>query len=740
MSAPVTGQDAPYCDSCNHHYPHKDKPGHCGRCFVLENTQQKEGQDSVKFQELLNRDHCQGCGAIGKYFRAIPQKGLHCNSCFTKEHFIPQSLKGVVNRHMPPPPTPPQHGPPVPGYPTDADKACAAAFTLKMQEAKNRRDGDGHTGNMQGSGSGGNGYSPSTILNTANLTGLRNVVNGKTELFIVYLTVNNGKKVSVSRLGPTSDSHHPDCLVPDLLEIFWLPKYNAIWMTSLPEPLLQAEVELRWKGNKLIEGNTHLGTLRELYAYHKALPNADQYIPRSTGSKKQVLPSIHLELLINIAAYQDRVDVRVPYELGGAKSRQAASNKNAAESQSVTIQQPAFTSSYRRDSSSRLAFSTTAQRSLVESSSQVTLQVARLKIDGSGSVSKLTWLEQICPGTLMDTPMAKGLMKKVYELTMPTSDKGSRWVAKRFFNVGLGIEAVEIEENMAQLYEEVVAQKKGQYFLDQFYKHAEERDVSISMKFRFTDCRLVREIISNNDPTRPNSSASEEQPSQASPSKASNIDDIDYQLEKASSPNSIDIVWSIEPRRPLNRVKWNGTLQFDSQGHRGAGQIIMDAFTHFSYSYSNGDLVFADLQSTEVRTVDGKIENVLFDTAIHTSFSLTDDLNERQSISDHGQKGIDLFCRTHQCNQLCIDLQLPDLTTTNDNGIKDKNVQAMAKGKRKRQRVLETLKVAHSAKHWKGEHRSESVQRTDGKDESDMDLSSDEDNIQDTEKPKPNED
>ncbi len=25
MSAPVTGQDAPYCDSCNHCYPHKDK-------------------------------------------------------------------------------------------------------------------------------------------------------------------------------------------------------------------------------------------------------------------------------------------------------------------------------------------------------------------------------------------------------------------------------------------------------------------------------------------------------------------------------------------------------------------------------------------------------------------------------------------------------------------------------------------------------------------------------------------
>lgn len=115
---------------------------------------------------------------------------------------------------MPPPPTPPQHGPSVPGYPTDADKARAAAFTLKMQEAKNRRNNDGHAGNMLTSGSSGNGYSPSTILSTANLTGLRNVVNGKTELFVVYLTVNNGKKVSVSRLGPTSDSHHPDCLVP----------------------------------------------------------------------------------------------------------------------------------------------------------------------------------------------------------------------------------------------------------------------------------------------------------------------------------------------------------------------------------------------------------------------------------------------------------------------------------------------------------------------------------------------
>ncbi|KAK0471063.1 kinase-like domain-containing protein [Armillaria novae-zelandiae] len=721
----MTGQDVPYCDSCNHHYPHKDKPGHCGCCFVLEDTQQKEGEDSVKFQELLNRDHCQGCGAIGKYFRVIPAKGLNCISCFTKvlnlglatlEQFVPQSPKGASNRHMLPPPTPPQHGPSVPGYPTDADKARAAAFTLKMQEAKNRWNSDGHAGNMQGSGSGsgGNGYSPSTILNTANLTGLRNVVNGKTELFIVYLTVNNGKKVSVSRLGPTSDSHHPDCLVPDLLEIFWLPKYNAIWMTSLPEPLLQSEVELRWKGNKLIEGNTHLGTLRELYAYHKALLNADQYIPRSASAKKQVLPSIHLELLINISAYQDHVHIKVPHELGSVKSRQVALGKNAPESQSVMIQQ--------------------SKSSSAKTSSQVLLQIACLKINDSGSISKLSWPNQIFHGILMNNPMAKGLMKKVYELTMLTSDNGSRWVAKHFFNVGSGIEAIEIEENMVQLYEEVVAQKKGQYFLDRFYERAEETDVSISMKFRFTDCRLVREIISN-DPTRPNPSASEEQTAQTSPSHASNLDDIDYQLEKASKPESIDVIWSIEPRCPSHRVKWNGTLQFDSHGHRGAGQIIMDAFTHFSYSYSNGDLVFADLQSTEVQTAEGKIENVLFDTAIHTSFSLTDDPDERQSISDHGQKGIDLFCRTHRCNQLCTDLQLPDLTTSNGNTIKDKMGQATAKGKRKRQRVLVT-KVAHSAKRRREEDQS--VQSTDGKDGSDMDLSSDEDNSHDGQKPNNN--
>ncbi|KAK0241003.1 hypothetical protein EDD85DRAFT_992329 [Armillaria nabsnona] len=254
MSAPVTGQDAPYCDSCNHRYPHKDKPGLCGHCFVLEDTQKKEGKDSVNFQELLNRDHCQGCGSISKYFQAIPEKGLHCISCFTK-------------------------------------------------------------GNMLASRSGGNGYSPSTILSTTNLTGLRNVVNGKTELFVVYLMVNNGKKASVSRLGPISDSHHPDCLVPDFLENSWLPKYNAIWMSSLPEPLLQTEVKLCWKGNKIIEGNTHLGTLHELYAYHK-------YCTHFSNSLQ----------------YEDHVQTKVPHELGGTKSRQE-SCKNAPEMQSAMIPQ-----------------------------------------------------------------------------------------------------------------------------------------------------------------------------------------------------------------------------------------------------------------------------------------------------------------------------------------------------------------------------------------------------------------
>ncbi len=65
---------------------------------------------------------------------------------------------------------------------------------------------------------------------------------------------------------------------------------------------------------------------------------------------------------------------------------------------------------------------------------------------------------------------------------MPTSDRGSRWVAKHFFNVGHGIEDVDIQENMTELYEEVVTQKKGQYFLDRFYERAEETDISISMR------------------------------------------------------------------------------------------------------------------------------------------------------------------------------------------------------------------------------------------------------------------
>ncbi|KAK0219338.1 hypothetical protein EDD85DRAFT_1029083 [Armillaria nabsnona] len=262
---------------------------------------------------------------------------------------------------MPPPPTLPQHGPSVPGYPTDADKARAAAFTLKMQEAKNRRNSDGHAGNMLASGSGGNGYSPSTILSTANLTGLRNVVNGKTELFVVYLT------------------------------------------------------------------------------------------------------------------YEDRVQTKVPHELGGIKSRQG-SRKNAPEMQSVMIRQSAFTSTYCHDSSSKLVFPTS-----VETSSAVIFQIARLEIDESGSISDLEWSEQVFHGTLQDQPMTKGLMKKVYKLTMPTLDRGSRWVAKHFFNVGHSIEDVDIQENMTQLYEEVVTQKKGEYFLDKFYECAEETDISISM-------------------------------------------------------------------------------------------------------------------------------------------------------------------------------------------------------------------------------------------------------------------
>jgi hypothetical protein len=56
---------------------------------------------------------------------------------------------------------------------------------------------------------------------------------------------------------------------------------------------------------------------------------------------------------------------------------------------------------------------------------------------------------------------------------------GFPWVAKRFYNTGMGEGTAEIQENCLQLIKEACRLSTTQYFLEQFITAARQQDVDI---------------------------------------------------------------------------------------------------------------------------------------------------------------------------------------------------------------------------------------------------------------------
>jgi hypothetical protein len=85
---------------------------------------------------------------------------------------------------------------------------------------------------------------------------------------------------------------------------------------------------------------------------------------------------------------------------------------------------------------------------------------------------------------------------------------------------------------------------------------------------------------------------------------------------------------------------------------------IPQAFSHFSYRYSNRSVLICDLQGF----LDTSAEPARFrltDPAIH----YTNRRRTRRERTNKGRKGVRKFYQTHKCNKICKLLGLPDNDT-----------------------------------------------------------------------------
>ncbi|KAJ7679867.1 hypothetical protein B0H14DRAFT_2655600 [Mycena olivaceomarginata] len=155
---------------------------------------------------------------------------------------------------------------------------------------------------------------------------------------------------------------------------------------------------------------------------------------------------------------------------------------------------------------------------------------------------------------LCDTPFDQGKTKKVHKVIYD----GFPWVAKRFYDTGMGEGTVEIQENRLQLIKEACRLSTTQYFLEQFITAARQQDVDIE------------KVIEAG----------------AGPSIASGFSLEQYEAVHEEDQSSIQegvVVWLFEPRRN-----------------------------------SKESTVLADIQSATAIKADGEGIEVLFDMMAHT--------------------------------------------------------------------------------------------------------------------------
>ncbi|KAF9522684.1 kinase-like domain-containing protein [Crepidotus variabilis] len=232
------------------------------------------------------------------------------------------------------------------------------------------------------------------------------------------------------------------------------------------------------------------------------------------------------------------------------------------------------------------------------------------------------------------------------------------YVAKRFFKLSQDDTSSpnsfieDYGEHRSMTIQEAIRISQGTWILKEFFKHAENfPNIAVDNALRFASVFLAEET------------------GEGVPSPASHV------LEPNIKP-----LWIVESWRAKAVTKFTGTLNHSSVRADSLSQTV-HAFAHFSYLFTKGEMVFADLQGTPAFN-NGESVTILFDVMTHT-------LHGDSGIGDHGEEGIQSFLETHTCGEICAGLDIKGrVAKENDDDEDDDEDTLDRKGKGKADKQL----------------------------------------------------
>ncbi|KAJ7239469.1 kinase-like domain-containing protein [Mycena rebaudengoi] len=217
-------------------------------------------------------------------------------------------------------------------------------------------------------------------------------------------------------------------------------------------------------------------------------------------------------------------------------------------------------------------------------------------------------------------------MKHCYKLSIGEE----QYVAKRFFEIGTGKDEVTIAQNTTNLELEVVRCEQARWFLNEFRAAVDSHNIATATNFEITRCRLAQEVVK----------------SDGAPSPASGVVAEVYEAEPLTTRR---IVWLLEPLRNSAVTHYTGTMEHPA----GKGQMAhtLSAFVHYAFQWSEGEVIFADIQGSPGRLSTNTMGIIIFDLMTHTP-------DGDSGVGDFGVKGIEKWRQQHDCNAFCKNLEL----------------------------------------------------------------------------------
>ncbi|KAJ7474554.1 kinase-like domain-containing protein [Mycena galericulata] len=568
-------------ETCGGFFEHKTSPGLCAFCYLLVN-------DAARAEALKDWPQCQGCSA---QFRNL--KGPRCGSCVKKD--APATLE-----HSPRPPLAPQD-----------ENVDQSAKSVQQLQAENRRNAMAARMLLK---------APSKTPGNASLQVA--AAKGTSRQITVYLVPmsSNGARTEAAKILVNASRGFPeDTPMSDVMTLL-LRHWNLEWEKECSESLLEEHVSLRLINNLGVQPHSMLGTLGNFYDTHDRVYGMHpKKILQGPPTLKIPMPGIYLEGLIMVQEFEKATKVAAPYFVHTDK-------ENQKRSSSQTTLGSEFAVSKRLRSKPNLCIaSLRSEFAAVPGFSKVSFIFAGITVGDDGVVT-IAWPEvqdgagiKAASSTclLQDAPFDHGKTKQVYKVILD----GFPWVAKRFYDVGIGEEQVGIQDNHDEVVKEATRLSQVGYFLARFVAEAKKQGVDIEPGLRVTDFKIGFEVFATKQ-------------------------------------------WLFEPRRNSKVFYWSGTNDHPAWPKSKIGSTL-NAFVHFTYIFSQESTVLADLQTAAAVDENGEPVHVLFDIMTHT-------IDGSSGVGDHGETGISTFLAQHACVNRCKNLGLSrDGFDTEDEGSQD---------------------------------------------------------------------